>query len=195
MTRDWVHVVGHSPVFQILLQIVVTMSIMASPPAWTNSTGMLSTPADFPIFSALTTASTSSRRIEWYSASSIYGQSSTIGTLQSHSCKGLSSLSQNLHKLASKVMLKPYISLYFLVYPIFGVFPRTEITGIYQWKFPPPGLMRHATLLFTWLFAEITRIDSLPKTITPEARSTIWALVARAVFWCRYVYAMCKTWY
>ena len=36
------------------------MSIMASPPAWTNSAGMLSTPADFPIFSALTAASTSS---------------------------------------------------------------------------------------------------------------------------------------
>ena len=55
--------VDHSPVFQILLQIVVRMSIMASPPAWTNSSGMLSTPADFPIFSALTAASTSSRRI------------------------------------------------------------------------------------------------------------------------------------
>ena len=39
------------------------MSIMASPPAWTNSAGMLSTPADFPIFSSLNAASTSSRRI------------------------------------------------------------------------------------------------------------------------------------
>ena len=57
------HVVGHSPVFQILLQIVVRISIMASPPSWTNSSGMLSTPADFPIFSALTAASTSSGRI------------------------------------------------------------------------------------------------------------------------------------
>ena len=56
--------VGHSPVFQILLQIVVSMSIMASiPAAWTNSAGMLSAPADFPIFSALTAASTFSRRI------------------------------------------------------------------------------------------------------------------------------------
>ena len=55
--------VGHSPVFQILLQIKVRMSIMASPPAWTNSVGMLSIPADFPIFSALTATSTSSRRI------------------------------------------------------------------------------------------------------------------------------------
>ena len=55
--------VGHSPVFQILLQIVVRKSIMASLPAWTNSAGMLSTPADFLIFSALTAASTSSRRI------------------------------------------------------------------------------------------------------------------------------------
>ena len=55
--------VGHSPVFQILLQTVVRMSITASPPAWTNSADMLSMPADFPIFSALTAASTSSRRI------------------------------------------------------------------------------------------------------------------------------------
>ena len=38
------------------------MSIMASP-ALTNSAGMVTTPADFPIFSALTAASTSSRRI------------------------------------------------------------------------------------------------------------------------------------
>ena len=60
---DWVHVVGHSPVFQILLQIVLRISIMASPPAWTISACMLSTPADFPIFSALTAASTSSHRI------------------------------------------------------------------------------------------------------------------------------------
>ena len=55
--------VGHSPVFQILLQIVVRMSIMVSPPAWTYSAGMLPTPADFPIFSALNAASTSSSRI------------------------------------------------------------------------------------------------------------------------------------
>ena len=55
--------VGNSPVFQILLQIEVRMSIMASPPAWTNSAGILTTPADFPIFRALTAASTSSRRI------------------------------------------------------------------------------------------------------------------------------------
>ena len=56
--------VSHSPVFQILLQIVVRVSIMASPPTWTHSAGVLSMPADFPIFSALTAASTSSRRIE-----------------------------------------------------------------------------------------------------------------------------------
>ena len=37
ITREWVHVVSHSPVFQILLQTEVRMSIMASPPVWTNS--------------------------------------------------------------------------------------------------------------------------------------------------------------
>ena len=71
--------VGESPVFQILLQIVVRMSVMAFTPAWTNSAGMFSTPADFPVFSALTTASTSSRRIGRCSASGICGQSSTVG--------------------------------------------------------------------------------------------------------------------
>ena len=60
---DRVHVVGHSPVFQILLHFEVRMSIMTSPPAWTNSAGMLSTQADFPSFIALTADSTSSRRI------------------------------------------------------------------------------------------------------------------------------------
>ena len=54
--------VGYFSVFQILLQIAIRMSIMASP-AWTNSAGMLSTSADFPIFSALTAASSSSHRI------------------------------------------------------------------------------------------------------------------------------------
>ena len=52
--------VGHFPVFQILLRIEVGISIMASPPAWTNFADMLSTPADFPVFSALTAAATSS---------------------------------------------------------------------------------------------------------------------------------------
>ena len=45
MTKVWVHGVGHSPVCQILLQIVVRAVIKSSPPAW-----VLSTPADFPFF-------------------------------------------------------------------------------------------------------------------------------------------------
>ena len=40
------------------------MSIVASPPAWTNSAGIVYTPADFIIFSALIAASTSSHRIQ-----------------------------------------------------------------------------------------------------------------------------------
>ena len=46
--------------FQILLQIEVWKSIMFSPPVLTRSAGMLLTPTDF---SALTAASTASRRI------------------------------------------------------------------------------------------------------------------------------------
>ena len=57
ITRDLVHYVGHSPVFKILLQTENRVSIMASPPTLNNavkSADMLSTPADFPIFSVLT---------------------------------------------------------------------------------------------------------------------------------------------
>ena len=75
MTKDWVHSVGHSPVCQILSQIVVRAVITSSPPASTSSAGMLSTPADFPFFSDCTAASTSLRRI---------GRSSSVclGTVQ-----------------------------------------------------------------------------------------------------------------
>ena len=72
--------VGHSPVFQILLQIDFRTSIMTFPSAWTYYAGMLSTPADFTIFSALAAASTSSHRIGLCSSSGICGQSSTIGS-------------------------------------------------------------------------------------------------------------------
>ena len=51
MTRDWAHGIGHSPVCQIMLQIVVRVVIMSSPPAWTSSARMLSTPTYFPFFS------------------------------------------------------------------------------------------------------------------------------------------------
>ena len=47
LTKDWVHAVGYSPVCQILWQIVVRAVSTFSPPAWTSSAGMLSTPADF----------------------------------------------------------------------------------------------------------------------------------------------------
>ena len=43
MTEDWVHWVGHFPVYQILLQIVMRAVITSSPPAWTSSVGMLLT--------------------------------------------------------------------------------------------------------------------------------------------------------
>ena len=74
MTKDWVHWVGHSPVCQILLPIVVRAVITSSPPAWTSSTGMLSTPADFHFFSDFTAASTSLRRMGWSSSVSVWGQ-------------------------------------------------------------------------------------------------------------------------
>ena len=62
MTKDWVQGVGHSPVCQTLLQIVVRAVIASSPPAWTSSTEM-STQADFPFFNDYTAASTSLRRM------------------------------------------------------------------------------------------------------------------------------------
>ena len=78
MTKDWVHGVGHSPVYQVLLKIVVREVITSSPPAWTSSAGM-STPADFPFFSDRTAASTSLRRMGWSSSVCVWGQFSTGG--------------------------------------------------------------------------------------------------------------------
>ena len=80
MTKDWVHRVGHSPLCQILLQIVVRAVITSSPPAWTSSAGMLSTPADFPFFNDCTAASTSVRRMRRSSSVSVWVQFSTDGS-------------------------------------------------------------------------------------------------------------------
>ena len=80
MTKDWVHGAGHSPVCQILLQIVVRAVITSSPPAWTSSAGMLSTPADFPFFNDCTAASTSLRRMGWSSSMSVWVQFSSDGS-------------------------------------------------------------------------------------------------------------------
>ena len=80
MTKDWVHEVGHSPVCQFLLQIVVRAVITSSPPSWTSSAGMLLTPADFPFSNDCTAASTSLRRLGWSSSVSVWGQFSTDGS-------------------------------------------------------------------------------------------------------------------
>ena len=53
MTKDWGHGVCHSSVCQILLQIVVKAVITSSPPVWSSSAWMFSTPADFPFFRLL----------------------------------------------------------------------------------------------------------------------------------------------
>ena len=75
-----VHGVGHSQVCQILLQIVVRAVIASSPPTWTSSAGMLSTPADFPFYNDCTAASISLQRMGWSSSVSLWGQSSTGGS-------------------------------------------------------------------------------------------------------------------
>ena len=75
--KDWVYGTGHSPVCQILLQIVVKALITSSPPAWTSSAWMLLTPADFPFFNDCTAASTSLRTMGWSSSVSVWGQFST----------------------------------------------------------------------------------------------------------------------
>ena len=80
MTKDWVHGVGHSLLCQILLQIVVRAVITSSPPVWTSSAGMLSTPADFPFLNDCTAASTSLRRMGWPSSGSVWVQFSTDGS-------------------------------------------------------------------------------------------------------------------
>ena len=69
--------VGHSPVCQILLQIVVRAVITSSSPVLTSSAGMLLTPADFPFFNNCS-AATFLRRME--RSSSVWGQFSTDGS-------------------------------------------------------------------------------------------------------------------
>ena len=54
--------------------------IISSPPAWTNSAGMLSTPANFPFSNDYAVASTSLRRMGWSSSVSVLGQFSTDGS-------------------------------------------------------------------------------------------------------------------
>ena len=78
--KDWICGVGHFPVCQILLQIIVRAVITSSPPAWTSSAWMLSTPADFPFFNDCTAAFTSLRRMEWSSSVSVWGQNGNDGS-------------------------------------------------------------------------------------------------------------------
>ena len=80
MTKDWVHGVGLSPVCQILLQIVMRAVITSSPPAWTSSAGIWSTPADFHFFNECTAASISLQRMGWSSSVCVWGQFSTDGS-------------------------------------------------------------------------------------------------------------------
>ena len=80
MTKDLVHGVGHSPVCQILLQIVVGAVVTSSPPAWTSYAGMLSTPADFPFYNDCTEVSTSLGRMGWSTSVSVWGQFNTDGS-------------------------------------------------------------------------------------------------------------------
>ena len=72
--------VGHSPVCQILLQIVMRVVITSSPLSWVSSAGMLSTPADFPSFNDFTAASTSLLRMGWSSSVCVWRQFSADGS-------------------------------------------------------------------------------------------------------------------
>ena len=134
--------VGHSPVFQILLQIAVRMSAVASAPAWTNSAGMLSTSADFPIFRALTAASICSRRIELSLHLVSVGSQVLLGPHQSHSCKGLISYSVHLLRiLFSSVRHFPDLSCMVVDLPCFSVV--RSLTGWYA--FLLLFFLRHAS--------------------------------------------------
>ena len=80
ITRDC----DHGVISHILLQTVVSTSIVWSRPACTSSAGMLSTHGAFPFFKALTASSTSSLRNGSGSSRAVFGQlrtawSPTIG--------------------------------------------------------------------------------------------------------------------
>ena len=95
----------HSPVCQILLQIVVRAVITSSPPAWTSSAGMLTTPADFLYFSDCTAASTSLRSMGWPSSVSVWVQLSTDGSPLALWLYSSEQYSVHLAKTASSKML------------------------------------------------------------------------------------------
>ena len=80
MTKDWVHGVGHSPVCQILLQIVVRPVITSSPPAWTSSTGCCGLQLTSLSSVICSAASTSLRKMGWSSSVSVWVQFSTDGS-------------------------------------------------------------------------------------------------------------------
>ena len=80
MTKDWVNGVGHSPVCQILVQIVVRAVITSSPPAWNSSAGMLSNQAGLPFFKDHTAASNSLQRKGRSSSVCALGQFSADGS-------------------------------------------------------------------------------------------------------------------
>ena len=79
ITSDFVHEVDHSPICHILLQICMSKVMVCSPPLWISYAGMLSTPADFPFFSDLTAASTSSLKIGQLFSAVLSGHFSTEG--------------------------------------------------------------------------------------------------------------------
>ena len=80
ITDDVVHALGHSPACHILLHILVRKTISDSPPALISSPGMLSTPADFPLFSDLGATSTSVLSIGRLSSCSMDVKFSTAGS-------------------------------------------------------------------------------------------------------------------
>ena len=139
MTKDWVHGVSHSPVCQILLQIVVRAAITSSPPAWTSSAGMLSTPADFPFFSDCTAASTSLRRMGWSSSVSVWVQFGTDGSPLALWLN--SSVQYSVHRLSishSSVRHFPELSWTVVAFLLF--FPAVVL----------PGIFFNLTTLFTY---------------------------------------------
>ena len=54
MRSNWVYGVGHFFIIHILFHMAVRALMTCSPPALISSAGILSTPDDFPFFSAFT---------------------------------------------------------------------------------------------------------------------------------------------
>ena len=183
MTKDWVHSVGHSPICQIWLQIVVRAVITSPPPAWTRPAGTLSIPADFPLFNDCTAASASLRRVGCSSSVSIWVQSGTdasplalsLYSSEQYSVYRFSTSRSSVRHLHER----SWIAVAFLCFPVVKSFTsRCAVLLLFFLRFSSISLhcspiqfsfafFMHLVMLFTSLYFRSFRFKSFLSQFSP----------------------------